>query len=281
MNFVNRVIASHPIASALVSAALLFVMFSGRSCGPAYSVNPGQPARVLSRNGRWEVRIFYETPVANSWEASYYVYDREDVSCAWAAGLGLGGRLGPHGAVFLSDDGKQLVTLSPYVDVDRFPYAGFVSFWERTGLKGTLLYGKLCAFPRRLYPFERRPAVAGSPRVWIAAAEMNGKTLYIRTAGLWTYKIDIATRQITARTINYGTIVRWLVFWAICAAPIAVLVYGVRRVFAACLRAWRRRRALAEGRCLTCAYLLYGLPESRCPECGTPFNSSAPRSQPE
>lgn len=32
-----------------------------------------------------------------------------------------------------------------------------------------------------------------------------------------------------------------------------------------------RRRRPARGRCRKCGYLLYSLPEPRCPECGTPF----------
>lgn len=53
-----------------------------------------------------------------------------------------------------------------------------------------------------------------------------------------------------------------------------VLVVGV-----ACALTARARRLFpisarrpAQGRCRRCGYLLYGLPEPRCPECGEPFD---------
>lgn len=49
---------------------------------------------------------------------------------------------------------------------------------------------------------------------------------------------------------------------------------GVACCFVAAVR-HRRLDALAERdahRCRKCGYLLYGLPEPRCPECGEPFD---------
>lgn len=38
----------------------------------------------------------------------------------------------------------------------------------------------------------------------------------------------------------------------------------------------RKRAWILEGKCARCGYLLRGLTEARCPECGTPFNASDP-----
>lgn len=51
------------------------------------------------------------------------------------------------------------------------------------------------------------------------------------------------------------------VLWLLASA---VAIWGARGV--------RRRIRRAEGRCVQCGYLLTGLPEARCPECGTAFN---------
>lgn len=59
-------------------------------------------------------------------------------------------------------------------------------------------------------------------------------------------------------------IVAWFVLAACFALPVAVLVHVARR-----------RRASGEPQCSRCGYLLIGLPEPRCPECGTPFTPGA------
>ncbi len=50
---------------------------------------------------------------------------------------------------------------------------------------------------------------------------------------------------------------------------IPALVIAVPTVFF-----WRRSRRLAAGYCRKCRYNLTGLPEPRCPECGTEFDPS-------
>ena len=53
------------------------------------------------------------------------------------------------------------------------------------------------------------------------------------------------------------------------------LIYGV--VLGRTTLNYRRRRRqelrYASGRCVCCNYDLHGLPEARCPECGTTFDS--------
>ncbi len=44
-------------------------------------------------------------------------------------------------------------------------------------------------------------------------------------------------------------------------------------------RLHRRRKRRKVGRCVRCDYDLRGLPEPRCPECGTPFDETATRPQ--
>ena len=53
----------------------------------------------------------------------------------------------------------------------------------------------------------------------------------------------------------------WLPFTLFAAYPTIAFIRGP-------LRRWRRRR---KGLCLRCGYGLTGLPEPRCPECGTEF----------
>ena len=53
------------------------------------------------------------------------------------------------------------------------------------------------------------------------------------------------------------------------------LALGLLSLVAAQVRLSRIARASSsaeDARCGTCGYLLYGLPEPRCPECGTPFD---------
>jgi hypothetical protein len=76
----------------------------------------------------------------------------------------------------------------------------------------------------------------------------------------------------------YAPIWVWLlVLWAY---PLGKLVLALR---ARLLVPWRRRR---HGLCVRCGYSLRGLPEPRCPECGTPFDpklrntGGAPTSRP-
>ena len=53
-------------------------------------------------------------------------------------------------------------------------------------------------------------------------------------------------------------------YWMIFSAVSLTLAVAI-------LRAWRRARRVQTGYCSKCGYNLTGLPESRCPECGTCF----------
>ena len=55
----------------------------------------------------------------------------------------------------------------------------------------------------------------------------------------------------------------WLLFAGLARWPALAFVRGP-------LRRWRRRK---RGQCLHCGYNLAGLPERRCPECGTAFRA--------
>ncbi len=52
------------------------------------------------------------------------------------------------------------------------------------------------------------------------------------------------------------------------AAAVLVMLYAAHRLGPVVRR--------LEGKCARCGYLLRGLTEARCPECGTPFNASDP-----
>jgi hypothetical protein len=54
--------------------------------------------------------------------------------------------------------------------------------------------------------------------------------------------------------------------------PTVEVAFGIRRLH-------RRRKRRKIGRCAKCHYDLRGLPEPRCPECGTPFDETAARPQ--
>jgi hypothetical protein len=57
----------------------------------------------------------------------------------------------------------------------------------------------------------------------------------------------------------------WLIwYWAASIAAVFVMLYVAHRLGPVVRR--------LEGKCVRCGYMLRGLPESRCPECGTPFN---------
>lgn len=66
---------------------------------------------------------------------------------------------------------------------------------------------------------------------------------------------------------------QWYMYGKVSLVPLGALAFTILMFFL-----WRRAgRAVrrAEGRCERCGYSLQGLPEPRCPECGTPFTPSS------
>lgn len=75
------------------------------------------------------------------------------------------------------------------------------------------------------------------------------------------FKVSIrATPQGRFSRMHRLILPMWFTSLVLVAYPIVALVREIRR---------RRRRR--HGFCLKCGYNLTGLPEPRCPECGTPF----------
>ncbi|MCC7291007.1 MAG: hypothetical protein IT449_02975 [Phycisphaerales bacterium] len=53
---------------------------------------------------------------------------------------------------------------------------------------------------------------------------------------------------------------------------VAFIVFFLRNVIRDGRREWRESKRWKHAQCESCGYLLYGLPQQRCPECGTPFS---------
>lgn len=64
-----------------------------------------------------------------------------------------------------------------------------------------------------------------------------------------------------------------LVLTLACVAGVVMAGLACRQIGAASFRREESRQP-ETGRCRECGYLLMGLPEPRCPECGTPFGRS-------
>ena len=63
------------------------------------------------------------------------------------------------------------------------------------------------------------------------------------------------------------------VVWAFIDATVVLILSAPGVIAAVCLYAWQNRLIDGHPRCQECGYILKGLTESRCPECGTGFES--------
>lgn len=68
-------------------------------------------------------------------------------------------------------------------------------------------------------------------------------------------------------TFPIGTILVLLIVWTIGCGAVLVLIYLRRK--------WLP--IFPDGHCQRCGYCLFGLPEDRCPECGTTFDRASGR----
>lgn len=78
-------------------------------------------------------------------------------------------------------------------------------------------------------------------------------------AGTWLALLFVATAILGIRVHAWG----WIVGYALLVVTLLATLYLFERVLLL------ERRAFT---CRQCGYDLQGLPESRCPECGTPFD---------
>lgn len=277
-----RVIVA-PVLAAFVLAAVVF----GGKIGPRTTSVHNHRRNVTSPNRRWEV-VTYES---NDPRYPHYwgnrAVDRQDQSRYVDYGCGMWyDMLGICGDAFVSDDGELLIALDPYADCANS--VGAVQFHDRNGNAAIPYRNTICDYPRWLFPFEPRPAAGWFPGTtppshkWVSAASFDGRLLHVETTGLYSVDVDVKTRAVVARRFNYATIVRWIVYALICIAPIVILL----RALMACIQRlyrWVRLRFFSPdlNRCRGCGYLLFGLAEARCPECGTRFDANVARPLPK
>lgn len=88
--------------------------------------------------------------------------------------------------------------------------------------------------------------------VWLGAAHMVICILLFALVVVYSWTPDEATMPFALIGLGYVAVSLPLTLWARAHCP-------------ALRRPWQ---------CVNCGYLLYGLTEPRCPECGTPFDSA-------
>jgi len=80
------------------------------------------------------------------------------------------------------------------------------------------------------------------------------------------YARSVSNGQVNAKG---GGIPFWAIVLLFIAWPATVLIRHIVRS----IREVRREECRQRGECVQCGYNLQGLPEPRCPECGTPFEA--------
>jgi len=79
--------------------------------------------------------------------------------------------------------------------------------------------------------------------------------------GRWAWNPWVASNTSPPVQVNYVRLPVWL--------PVALLLFWPVRTVAR--GPWVQRRRQRRNQCIRCGYSLKGLPEPRCPECGTPI----------
>ena len=244
----------------LISAAayaLLGLALFGRFLGPT-TTTVEQPPQVRSPSGRYEL-ILEPDPQAGWWLTVHdHLTGQSETWINWPETV-------PGATIargWLADDGRSMVLMSAFTP-SAYPPGG-IGFYTRHGLHWTILYIELCD-GRWLFPLEASGGLSRRARVQIADANMDGTLLHVRTTGLCDYAIDVTTRRIVERTINWRTVLRWVLYAAL-IVPAPIHMANLARCRISTWRARHRRRA---GRCWKCCYDLTGNVSGRCPECGT------------
>ena len=176
---------------------------------------------------------------------------------------------------FISDNGMLISIGSAQDEYTEGAVRFFDSYPRCHGMVMALYARDFCGSARLAYPWERRnDAVSASPaKIWFGNASLDGKSLYLTTTGLHNYVIDTDSMTIQSRSINCWTPARWG-FWILMSVPAMAWAFERTSLLWHRLRtglAWRQRH-----RCQMCGYLLLGLSEFRCPECGADFKKQSP-----
>jgi hypothetical protein len=110
--------------------------------------------------------------------------------------------------------------------------------------------GALC------WPLRRYRLVIAATAVWVISATATGVAIGLALAGYFGSPPSLSM------TIVAGLLGATVMRWVATGLPLCGVVW------------WRNRYrpVFPPGHCAKCGYNLRGLPEPRCPECGTPFD---------
>ena len=112
------------------------------------------------------------------------------------------------------------------------------------------------------WPLRRYRLVTTVTAVWAISATATGIIIRLGLAGFFGTPPSLSFGLIT------GLMLALLVSWVVTGLPLSGLVW------------WRNRfrPVYPPGHCAECGYNLRGLPQPRCPECGTPFTPAPAKS---
>jgi hypothetical protein len=159
----------------------------------------------------------------------------------------------------------------------RYSFGQFAFFTWGDGLRAGVIYpfnwwGEPNDFPWRGFALESQ-----GPRFLLRAVSMGPQTVHQRFVRFGGIELKCSTdigggcgnetpaeraRAINSRRSTWELYVPASYIFSIISLPLVLAAY--RSI-------WRRMRRRNDGHCARCGYNLTGLPEPRCPECGTPF----------